>query len=67
VTHAQFSRLSETEIGDILCWRFGQLVRFGLDLADALELATHVEVDLHAALSLLERGCPPRTALRILT
>jgi hypothetical protein len=66
VTREQLSGLSETEAGDILCWRFGRLVGAGLDPAEALELATHVEVDLYSALSLLERGCPPRTALRIL-
>ena len=28
-------------------------------------LASHVEVDLHEATLLLERGCPPETALQI--
>ena len=32
----------------------------------ALELAATIEVDLHAAVSLRERGCPPETAARIL-
>ena len=41
-------------------------------LADAAErvasgdLASHVEIDLHDASALTQRGCPPETALRIL-
>jgi len=29
-------------------------------------LASHVEVDLHVATDLVARGCPSKTALRIL-
>ena len=34
-------------------------------LPDALEIAVHTEVDLHWATSLVERGCPSSTAVRI--
>jgi hypothetical protein len=34
-------------------------------LSDALEIAVHTEVDLHWAASLVERGCPSSTAVRI--
>jgi len=50
----------------VLEWRLVQLFRAGYDPADAGQLAAHRGVDLHAALRLLERGCPPKTALRIL-
>jgi len=43
-----------------------ELVRAGYDAGNALILAGHAEVDLHAARRLLERGCPPETALRII-
>jgi hypothetical protein len=66
MTRAQFDRLDEREAGDILCWRFSSLMRLGLGLIDAVELATHIEIDLHAAERLLQRGCPPQTAIRIL-
>lgn len=66
MTRAQFDRLDEREAGDILCWRFSWLMRLGVSLIDAVELATHVEIDLHAAERLLRRGCPPPTVIRIL-
>ena len=40
-------------------------MRAGYDAGSALILAGHAEVDLHAARRLLERGCPPETALQI--
>jgi hypothetical protein len=50
----------------ILRWRFDELVRAGYDIGSALLLASHVEIDLHHASTLLRRGCPAETALRIL-
>jgi hypothetical protein len=47
-------------------WRLAQLFRAGFDPEDAVLLAEHVEVDMHEALRLVERGCPSKTALRIL-
>jgi hypothetical protein len=66
MTAAQFERLGELESQEILSWRFRSLVRSGFEATDAMLLATHVEVDLHAADDLLRHGCPPATALRIL-
>jgi hypothetical protein len=50
----------------VLSWRRGRLLDagFGYDLAD--ELAGDFRVDLHAVLQLVERGCPPALAARIL-
>jgi len=46
-------------------WRFEELLRAGYAMADALELALRTEVDLHWAASLVRRGCPSATAVRI--
>ena len=55
-----------TEAETILCWRFDGLVRAGFDASDAVLLASAAEVDLHAAVDLLKRGCSPALALRVL-
>jgi hypothetical protein len=66
MTVAQFETIGETEVEAILRWRFDVLVRSGYDIASALVLASHVEIDLHDASTLVRRGCPSDTALRIL-
>jgi hypothetical protein len=66
MTAAQFETIEETEMEAILRWRFEELVRSGYDIASALVLASHVEIDLHGASTLVRRGCPSDTALRIL-
>jgi hypothetical protein len=66
MTAAQFELIDESEAEAILRWRFEELVRSGYDVGSALVLASHVEVDLHAASELCRRGCSPDTALRIL-
>jgi hypothetical protein len=50
----------------VLAWRRRRLLDagFGIDLAAAL--AADRRMDLHALLSLVERGCPPALAARIL-
>ena len=65
MTAAQFEELEAPEVEAVLRWRFEELVRAGYDAGSALILASHVEVNLHDATSLLERGCPPDTALQI--
>ncbi len=59
------SELEAPEVDEVLRWRFEVLLRAGYDAGNAMILASHAEVDLHAAAELLERGCPPATALRI--
>jgi hypothetical protein len=66
MTAAQFETIDETEAEMILRWRFDELVRAGYDIGSALLLASHVEIDLHHASTLVRRGCPAETALRIL-
>jgi hypothetical protein len=47
-------------------WRAQELERAGFDAAAAAELARRSDVDLHAAVELLQKGCPPAVALSIL-
>ncbi len=56
--------ISEDEA--VLRWRIEQLRRAGYPAPAARELAGRREVDLHLAVELLQRGCKPATALRIL-
>jgi hypothetical protein len=50
----------------MLLWRFDNLTKAGAPVGDALVIASHVEVDLHAAANLLRRGCPAELVLPIL-
>ena len=65
MTTAQLEEIENPEVEAVLRWRFEELMRAGYDAGSALVLAGHSEVDLHAARRLLERGCPPETALQI--
>jgi len=56
----------ESETERIERWRAEELERAGYTPSEAAELASRIDVDLHLAVGLLERGCPPETALRIL-
>jgi hypothetical protein len=47
-------------------WRAQELQRAGYAPEAAAELAGRNDVDLHHAVELLQKGCPPETALRIL-
>jgi hypothetical protein len=55
-----------TEEELVLAWRVEELIRAGYDLNTANALAKRSYVDLHEATGLVRRGCPPRTAARIL-
>jgi hypothetical protein len=56
----------ETEAERIVSWRLEELERAGYDARSAWELAERGDVDLHRAVGLVQRGCSPATALRIL-
>jgi hypothetical protein len=47
-------------------WRQRRLTAAGLEPALAAELAAQPAVDLHELLVLIDRGCPPPLAARIL-
>ena len=51
---------------ELVTWRREYLTRAGLDRVLATTVAADLRWDLHALLELLERGCPPPLAARIL-
>ena len=63
---AELELYVETESERIERWRVEELERAGYSPGEAVELAGRPYVDLHLAVGLIERGCPPATALRIL-
>jgi len=56
----------DTEDARVVSWRAEELIRAGFDEFDALDLALERHVDLHQAIEIVRRGCPPATAARIL-
>ena len=46
-------------------WRCERLARAGFDADLAARLARDARWDLHTLIELVERGCPPRIAVRI--
>lgn len=54
---------STPAIGD---WRRRRLIAAGFEADLATELARDSDIDLHELLVLLDRGCPPELAARIL-
>ena len=51
---------------EVLSWRRDQLARAGFPLPLASRLARDGRYDLHALLELVDRGCAPVLAVRIL-
>ena len=50
----------------VIAWRRAQLVDAGFDSWTADVFARTESVDLHALIELVERGCPPELAARIM-
>jgi hypothetical protein len=67
MTAAQFELIGSSAAEELLRARFEALAEWGCPLADALIIATHVEVDIGDAVALLRHGCPPELILPILT
>jgi len=51
---------------DVISWRRRQLVDCGFSSSLARRVAEEPAYDLHALIELVERGCPPALAVRIL-
>jgi hypothetical protein len=51
---------------EVTDWRRCRLIEAGFPLVLATTLARTPSVDLHALLQLVDRGCPPELAARIL-
>jgi hypothetical protein len=54
------------EAYDAVAWRRARLRKAGFDTALTEHLSHECGVDLHALIGLVERGCPPPLAARIL-
>jgi hypothetical protein len=50
----------------VIRWRRRELQRAGYDGKQASQLAPRFDVDLHQAVELLQQGCAPTLAMRIL-
>ena len=66
MTTAQLDEQREAKIEAVLGWRLEQLLQAGYDRRDAGQLARRTDVDLHQAVDLLGKGCPPELAVAIL-
>ena len=51
--------------GKIVTWRRARLVGAGFPRSVATRVARDGRYDLHAVLDLVDRGCPPELAVRI--
>jgi hypothetical protein len=54
------------EAADAVAWRRARLRKAGFGTALTEQLSHECGVDLHALIGLVERGCPPPLAARIL-
>jgi hypothetical protein len=57
---------TETAGRDVIGWRREQLTSSGFPLPLAATIARDTGYDLHALIELVEQGCPPELAARIL-
>jgi len=64
--HMNAAALPEHKPDDVFAWRRSQLVRSGFPPRLAGRVAHDGQYDLHRLIELVERGCPPELALRIL-
>jgi hypothetical protein len=55
-----------TELSTLAPWRRSFLRRAGCDPHLAAEVAADLRYDVEAMVDLIERGCPPQLAVRIL-
>ena len=62
----QTKTTSERSAEEVVRWRRERLVESGFPLPLAARLAKNPRYDLHALIELVERGCPPDLAVRIL-
>jgi hypothetical protein len=56
----------DAAVDEVVRWRCMQLVDAGFPASRAAEIALDTRFDLHALIELVERGCPPDLAVRIL-
>ena len=59
------TKIASERTPEVERWRREQLVDSGFPLSVAARLAEDPRYDLHALIELVERGCPPELAARI--
>jgi hypothetical protein len=64
--HASHPHGRDTRLVGVVPWRRRRLERAGFRPGLADTLATDGRTDVHALLELVDRGCPPELAARIL-
>jgi len=62
----EFEVSDETDVERVMRWRLEELKQAGYEDSAALAIAEDTEIDLHLAIDLLGRGCPPGLAVSIL-
>jgi hypothetical protein len=62
----QTKATSVQALEEVVRWRCEQLVESGFPLTLAARVAKNAHYDLHALIELVERGCQPELAVRIL-
>jgi hypothetical protein len=65
-TYAGMSTVVSSERDEVIAWRRAQLRDSGFSECLAVHVARDGRYDLHRLIELVERGCPPELALRIL-
>jgi hypothetical protein len=62
----QTKTTSQRASDEVVRWRREQLVASGFAAALATTVSENTRYDLHGLIELVERGCPPQLAVRIL-
>jgi hypothetical protein len=65
MSHRSGWHLTGREPRDLIAWRVRRLVAAGFTQSEASRLAHTSDIDFHALLELIDRGCPPELAARI--
>jgi hypothetical protein len=58
-------RSAATRHPEVVSWRREQLLAAGFGRQESDDLARNCAIDLHALIALVEQGCPPALARRI--
>jgi hypothetical protein len=66
-TRGEGQAAGDREAANAVAWRRARLRKAGFGTALTEQLSRERGVDLHALIGLVERGCPPPLAARILT
>jgi hypothetical protein len=62
---SETNELTVREDQSLLAWRTQRLEDAGFERVSAAAIAKHRDFDLHALLDLIDQGCPPELAARI--